>query len=292
MTLKEARSEGFREDEEGRIFKTAPRGDYTDESVKELEKEGRIHRTKSGKIRVKYFLESRGKRFVEKKLVGDVWNDIPDSMHSPPGERTAFTTQKPEALLRRIIESATEKGDIVCDFFSGSGTTGVVSEKLGRRWIMCEEGVTGIQVSRSRLIEKVKGGRKGKAPSQDRRRLILLKPTVKKSPDGKVEVSIGLVGYSPGNVPEGSASKKSIGAYRALEEAYKRNFAILIDYWAVDWDYDGRVFKSQWQSLRGNGKGARTVEKEAKAILKSGRKKIAVRMVDIFGAETEKVVEV
>jgi hypothetical protein len=72
MTLKEAKSSGYREDEEGRLFKTAPRGDYTDLSVQGLEKEGRIYRTRSGNIRIKYFLEQRGKRFVEKKLVGDV----------------------------------------------------------------------------------------------------------------------------------------------------------------------------------------------------------------------------
>jgi DNA modification methylase len=306
MTVKEAKSLGYREDEEGRIFKTAPRGDYTEESIKVLEKADRIHRTKNGNIRVKYFLERRRNSVTEKKLVGDVWDDIPDSMHSPVGERTAFTTQKPEALLRRIIEAATEKGDLVCDFFSGSGTTGVVSGKLGRRWIMCEEGTTGIQVSRNRLIEntrrhftveKVKEGHKLQAPSPCGNRLRLRKPAVKKAPGGRVEVSIGLKGYSPGKVIEGfasgrSPSKKPNDAYVELMEAARRNFALLIDYWAVDWDYDGKVFKSRWQAIRGNGKGARTVETEANAMLDKGPKRIAVRLVDIFGNEAETSVEV
>jgi hypothetical protein len=75
-------------------------------------------------------------------------------------------------------------------------------------------------------------------------------------------------------------------------EAYKKNFAVLIDCWAVDWDYDGKTFKSRWQTFRGNGKGARIVETEAKGILERGRRKIAVRVVDIFGNEAEEVTEV
>jgi DNA modification methylase len=307
MTLKEAKSAGHKVDEEGRLFKTAPRGDYTDLSVKGLEKEGRIYRTRSGNIRIKYFLELRGKRFVKKKLIGDVWDDIPDCMHSPVGERTAFTTQKPETLLMRIIEAATDKGALVCDFFSGSGTTGVVSEKLGRRWIICEKEVIGIQVSRNRLIEKtrrpfvierIKRGQREKALSPYSKRLRLLRPAVKEISEDKVEISIGLEGYSPGKGGkggkghEGFPSKKSIKAYRALMEAYKKNFAVLIDYWAVDWNYDNKIFKSQWQTFRGNGKGARIVETEAKGILERGRRTIAVRVVDIFGNEAEEVMEV
>ncbi len=315
LTLEEALSRRYREDDRGRLFKTAPRGDYTDKSIRELEKQGRIHRTRSGSVRVKYFLERRGRKFVEKKLVGDVWDDIPDAMHSPAVERTAFTTQKPEALIKRIIESATERDDLVCDFFSGSGTTGVVAEKLGRRWIMCEEGHTGIQVSRGRLlenargpflIEKVKKAGKKKTPSPRANRLRLLKPSIKKIPGGKVSVAIALGGYTPGELPgdftlTGRASKKSKvgnGAYGALLDAARKNFAVLIESWSIDWDYDGRVFKSMWQTLRekrgkgGDGKKAGTVETEARAVLDNGTRKIAVRVVDVFGRETQKIVEI
>lgn len=54
-------------------------------------------------------------------------------------ERVEFSTQKPEALLRRIIQAATNEGDIVLDFFAGSGTTGIVAHKLHRKHIMCEQ---------------------------------------------------------------------------------------------------------------------------------------------------------
>ena len=149
----EARKAGFRVDGVGRWFKTAPRGDYTDESVARLEAEGRIHRTKSGKIRIKYFLEVEGDMIVEKVMAGDVWTDIPDAMHLPQDERTDYDTQKPEALLERVIRASSKEGDLVGDFFCGSGTMGAVAEKLRRRWIMCDLGRFAIHTSRKRMIE-------------------------------------------------------------------------------------------------------------------------------------------
>lgn len=73
----------------------------------------------------------------------------------------------------------------------------------------------------------------------------------------------------------------------------KDNFAVLIDYWAVDWDYDGCTFKSRWQAFRGNGKRARTVVTEARETLeKKNKRTIAVRVVDIFGNDAGATVEV
>lgn len=69
LTGDEARKRGFRQDPDGRWFKTAPRGDYTDASVAKLEKEGRIHRTRTGGVRIKYWLEQRD-RFVGAKARG------------------------------------------------------------------------------------------------------------------------------------------------------------------------------------------------------------------------------
>jgi len=83
----------------------------------------------------------------------DVWADIANFqtiVNSP--EITGYPTQKPEALLRRIIESSSDPGDLVADFFVGSGTTAAVAEKLGRRWIGCDLGRYAIHVSRKRLL--------------------------------------------------------------------------------------------------------------------------------------------
>ena len=118
----------------GRYFKTAPRGDYTDESVERLRREGRIHETRTGKIRIKYFLEREGQFVIEPILAGSVW-DIPDMMHSSPDERQGFPTQKPLALYERMIRASSNEGGIVLDPFAGCATTLVAAERLGRQWV-------------------------------------------------------------------------------------------------------------------------------------------------------------
>ena len=67
--------------------------------------------------------------------------------------RVGYATQKPEALLERIIKASSNQDDLVADFFCGSGTTGAVAERLGRRWIMSDLGRFAIHTSRKRLIE-------------------------------------------------------------------------------------------------------------------------------------------
>ena len=151
IPLDGAASRGLRQDGEGRWFKTAPRGDYTDESVARLDREGRIHRTRNGGVRIKYFLPVEDGLVLDSKPMGDVWNDIPDMMHAPHAERTEYPTQKPEALLARIIEATSSEGGLVADFFCGSGTTAVVAERLGRRWIACDQSEAAIEVARNRL---------------------------------------------------------------------------------------------------------------------------------------------
>jgi DNA modification methylase len=153
IPITEASKFGFKKDEKGRWFKTAPRGDYTDESIALLEKEERIYRTKDGNIRIKYFLKEEDGFVIDKKMVGDVWDDIPDMMHTPQEERLSFPTQKPEALLERIIKASSNEGDLVADFFCGSGTTLAVAEKLGRRWIGADLSKFAIHTTRKRLLD-------------------------------------------------------------------------------------------------------------------------------------------
>ncbi len=143
---------GYRLDEVGRCYRTAPRGMYTDESIKRLEAEGRIMQNSKGTIRIKYFEEYDGNFVYEKKQVGDVWEDIPDAMHMSTTEKTGYGTQKPEALLERILRASSNEGDLVADFFCGSGTTAAVAEKLGRKWLVCDLGKFAIHTTRKRLI--------------------------------------------------------------------------------------------------------------------------------------------
>lgn len=79
------------------------------------------------------------------------WWTIP-IINKAADERLDYATQKPESLLSRIIEVSSNAGDLVADFFCGSGTTLATAEKLGRRWIGCDLGRWGIHVTRKRLL--------------------------------------------------------------------------------------------------------------------------------------------
>lgn len=85
------------------------------------------------------------------KLVEDYWTDIALAIRSAI-EYLSYPTQKPEALLERIIKASSNEGDLVADFFCGSGTTAAVAEKLGRKWITCDLGRFAIHTTRKRLI--------------------------------------------------------------------------------------------------------------------------------------------
>ncbi len=113
---------------------------------KEVDENGRIYRTikSAGKI-YKYYDD-------EPVLLPDVWFDISHIQQKDP-QRTGYATQKPEALLERIIKASSNEGDLVCDFFGGSGTTAAVAEKLGRRWITTDIGKPSNLVIRKRLID-------------------------------------------------------------------------------------------------------------------------------------------
>lgn len=132
------------------------RGPYTDQAIGtrsedsliEMEKDNRIFITSTGKRRVKYYLsEAKG------IAMDDSWNDISE-VNSMAKENVGYATQKPEALLERIIKASSNKGDLVCDFFGGSGTTAAVAEKLGRRWITCDIGKPASLVMRKRFIDQ------------------------------------------------------------------------------------------------------------------------------------------
>jgi len=89
---------------------------------------------------------------VEGDIVDSAWDDIPP-VNPAAAERVDYPTQKPEALLERILKASSNEGDLVADFFCGSGTTAAVAEKLGRKWIATDLGKFGIHTTRKRLIQ-------------------------------------------------------------------------------------------------------------------------------------------
>lgn len=111
-----------------------------------LVKEGRIMYQKGQMPRYKQYLDE-----MPGVLLQDIWNDVPP-VASQSIERLSYDTQKPEALLERIIKASSMEGNLVLDCFAGSGTTAAVSEKLNRKWITCDLGRFAIHTTRKRLL--------------------------------------------------------------------------------------------------------------------------------------------
>lgn len=119
---------------------------YTDEN-------GRKYRMSGNNNATRYYAD-------EGRKADDVWtwldrkeNNIVQVFHALP-EFLDYATQKPEKLLERIISASSNEGDLVCDFFGGSGTTAAVAERLGRRWITCDIGKPASLVMRKRFIDQ------------------------------------------------------------------------------------------------------------------------------------------
>ncbi len=120
--------------------------EYIASHFKDIDEFGKICRKRfdAGKWRIYYPDEGM--------IPNDVW-DIPYE-NSMSKERVDYATQKPTRLLERIIKSSSMENAIVADFFMGSGTTGAVAEKLGRRWIMSDFGKPATMITRKRLIDQ------------------------------------------------------------------------------------------------------------------------------------------
>jgi adenine-specific DNA-methyltransferase len=150
-------------DEQKRPFTTAPRGDYTDASIAKLEREGRVHRAASGRVYIKYFLvQDDAGDFFRERRIDTLWTDVPPLRHAKTSERTGYPTQKPLALLDRIIRCASPEGGLVVDLFCGSGTTVEAAVRAGRRAIGADKSPVAIATARSRAM------RAGFAPTIER----------------------------------------------------------------------------------------------------------------------------
>ena len=130
-----------------------------DERLKGLRR--KVHKDEDGR---EWVWETRGqasgqepyKRYVDEiisqgKPLSDVWSDLQFLRGNHP-ERADYPTQKPESLVERIIKASSSEGDLVADFFCGSGTTAAVAEKLGRKWICTDLGKFAIHTTRKRMI--------------------------------------------------------------------------------------------------------------------------------------------
>jgi len=121
---------------------------YSQETYDRLEKEDKVRWTKGAKYpQYKTYLHE-----LKGNVLSNVWTDI-NMLNPMAEERLDYPTQKPEGLLERIIKASSNEGDLIADFFCGSGTTAAVAEKLGRRWITSDLGRYAIHTTRKRMLE-------------------------------------------------------------------------------------------------------------------------------------------
>jgi len=394
---------------------------YSLENLEKFWSEKRIIETKNG-YRLKVYLKDLGG-----PSVSDLWVDKDvNPLQGQSKEKLEYDTQKPEALLARIIASSSQQDSIVADFFAGSGTTGSCSEKLGRKWIMCDLGKPACMISRKRLIDqdarpflyqsigdyqkeqfersqfrrigdlahvvinlygalpfpmqegtptnlgyikqsktlvmvdsptKITGyatlkkaqelrssfmggweliivlgwnfetdiGRIIESLNDDKLEVLVIPPDLleklkhkadyeKLIKEGKVkfsslqylsvkpikmkhsdettdELEIELENYvllSPDALPLDKEDKEK------LEEVIEEDPLSLIEYWSIDPDYDGKVFRSKWQDYRENHEDNQKIERNAKLVVPriDGKRRVCVKAVDIFGFESAAVQEV
>lgn len=214
----------------------------------------------------------------------DVWNI--DMVGRTSKERVGYDTQKPEKLLERMILSSTNEDSIVADFFAGSGTTGVVAEKYNRSWILSDLGVTSNITTMKRLIEKdAKDFVIQSTISSNNSRLGKLEIKVDKKDEELINISLSGYHIDVSTIP--------------IEEKYKdivkqvlaENSLALIDFISIDTDYNGEVFISRWHDFRGREKLSITPEVQIK-VNKKSKRKVFIKVVDVFGFYSEYKVEV
>lgn len=182
---------------------------------------------------------------LERGKVPEDWWYFPvvARLHS---ERTGYPTQKPEALLERIILASSNKGDLVADFFCGSGTTALAAAKHGRRFITCDESVRAVHTARTRLA-----GTKSVF-------------TMERDAGIKSEIA--------------SKSKK---IKIILEDGIVRLKTTLdMDFWEVDPAWDGKIFRSAAQAYRHVRSGEIPMELKIKT---GGR--VCIRLVTVEGKQ-------
>jgi DNA modification methylase len=186
-------------------------------------------------------------------------------------ERTGYPTQKPEALLERIILASSNPGDLVGDFFCGSGTTPVVAARLGRHFIAADGIWRAVHTTRTRLV------RQGGQPF-----------TVQKESGAEIPGGEAALGEE---VELRLAAKKTGDMFRPDSHMLTLATANLekLDYWEADPDWDGQVFRSAAQAVRPRKKKPIRIQLPIPPISK--RRSIAVRLVRVSGEQEQTILK-
>ena len=216
----------------------------------------------------------------------DVWSI--DMVGRTSAERTGYATQKPEALLERIVAAGSREGDICADFFCGSGTLGAAAGKLGRRWICCDNGPLAVAAAMKRLSRQGQsmkvarclcGECHGDQQAAELTASAYITPTLFSD---KICLTVELIAYELREpVMAGNKVKQT---HERVAKAAEDNPLTAIDFWSVDPDYDGHIFRpGPGAAFYRDKKGLCTEMKLEIPADDTGQRKIAVRTVDILG---------
>lgn len=283
--------------------------EYSDRVKKTLKKDDKgIYYSRGGshngkKLSQKVYIKEKG------IFPRDVWNDIP-YIRANTLEYQGFSTQKPERLLRRIILASSNKNDLIADFFCGSGTTLIVAEKLGRRWIGCDLEKHAIHISKKRLLDiyhsndmfhwkntygkvirpfkiiQINKSQKGvPIPTEFLAKGVNHHPNFNtfKKPNFNVKIerkekkiSCKLIDYSfPYENLISDNFKKKI-----------KKWSDWIDYWAVDFDHSSDTFNVMWVSFRTPKNRNLILVTTPYSYSKKKSYKILIQVINILGIET------
>jgi len=208
----------------------------------------------------------------------DVWQL--DMVGRTSAERTGYATQKPEALLERIVASCSKEGDLCADFFGGSGTLASICHKMDRKWVTCDLGDLAFSSMAKRLIKadanfvaleqtNLKSTTNEKAKNDIK---IYVKINDLDLSDKKM-LKIKLMSYKP----DIKALKLDKSAEKIVKKVILEDSLSLIDYWSVDFNYDGKVHKPEMILLSSEGKQYECEK------LGSDFNYINIHVVDVFG---------
>lgn len=283
---------------------------FSEAKAHALVREGRIVQPRPGAI-------PRQKRYLDEMPgipLQDVWSDIAP-INSQANESLGYPTQKPVALLERIIAAACPPGGLVLDCFAGSGTTLEAAERLGRRWIGIERSPLGVALARKRMIRLDGRARPGtpvhdyvecdKCKRIERRRKVQDSQDVVRVRDFRVErLASSEAATRSGpleleletllvartlhiRITRCGVDVDALLAQRSLSSPAQRariaardTWGDCLDAWSVDWNHEGR-FEGALHEFRGPRAPLR--EFAASRVLEAGPRVVAVRVVDVFG---------
>jgi len=192
---------------------------HDQEGLDRLLAENRVFWTRNGVPRLKKYLDE-----AEGIPAGDLWLDIQPLRSWHRSEATGYATQKPEALLERIVRASSRPDSLVADLFCGSGTTLAVAQRLGRRWLGCDLGAVAVQTSRRRLLRSA-----GRQPFAVARVGVESPPM--EAPDVVLE---------DGGV--------RLAGLRGIQSS---SWIARVEGWAVQWNLEPGAFRPDWWGLRG-----------------------------------------